>query len=173
MKLTWFGDETFRIHAAGAIVVVEGVVLPEGVDRVELVAGADVIVNLPRGPVMGQAGWRPRAPLKILEDDETVRLPETVALGEGVLVLDADGEAPLVLTRGGLSATGRWVGQAVVVLIGTQLAERGVEILERVQPRLIALAGTDQEIDAAFDAMRDRLDGTGLVALERGLAVEA
>jgi hypothetical protein len=170
MKLTWFGDETFRIHAAGAIVVVEGAVLPEGVDRVELVAGGDVIVNLPRGSVARQAGWRPRAPLKILDEDEKVRLPETVALEEGVLALDADGEAPLVLTRGGLSATGRWVGQAVVVLIGERLAERGVEMLETVQPRLIALAGADQEV--AFEALRDRLDGTGLVALERGLAVE-
>jgi hypothetical protein len=37
----------------------------------------------------------------------------------------------------------------------------------------VALAGPEAEIDAAFERVRSRLDGTGLVALEPGLAVEA
>jgi hypothetical protein len=59
-----------------------------------------------------------------------------------------------------------------VVLIGEGLAGRGCKLLERAAPRLIALAGSESEMDAAFEALRDRLDGTGLIALERGLAVE-
>jgi hypothetical protein len=172
MKLTWFGDDTFRIHAAGAIVVVEGEGALPGVDRAELVSGADVVVAF-AGVAYGATGdWKPRAPLRMLEVDETMRPPEVVGLGEGGLVVDADGEAPLVLAREEFSAGGRWLGQAVVVLIGEGLAERGTKLLGRAAPRLIALAGAELEVDAAFAALRDRLDGTGLIALERGLAVE-
>lgn len=169
MQLTWFGDDTFRIHAAGAIVVVLG----EGaLPGVELVSGADLVVPF-AGAVGGAAGdWKPRAPLRMLELDEAMRQPEVIGLGQGALVVDADGEAPLVLARQDFAAAGRWLGQAVVVLIGAGLAERGVKLLERAAPRLIALAGAESEVDAAFEALRDRLDGTGLIALERGLAVE-
>lgn len=172
MKLTWFGDDTFRIHAAGAIVVVEGEGALPGVDRAELVSGADVVVAF--AEAVGGAGgdWKPRAPLRMLEVDEAMRQPEVVRLGQGALVVDAGGEAPLVLAQGEFAATGRWLGQAVVVLIGEGLAERGGTLLELAAPRLIALAGSELEVDAAFEVLRDRLDGTGLIALERGLAVE-
>lgn len=172
MKLTWFGDDTFRIHAAGAIVVVEGEGALPGVDRAELVSGADLVVPLAELADGKGEDWKPRAPLRMLELDEAMRPPEVVALGRGALVVDADGEVPLVLARDEFAATGRWLGQAVVVLIGEGLAERGGKLLERVAPRLIALAGSELEVDGAFDALRDRLDGTGLIALERGLAVE-
>jgi hypothetical protein len=108
----------------------------------------------------------------MLEVDEAMRQPEVVGLGQGAIVVDADGEVPLVLASGDFSASGRWVGQALVVLIGEGLAERGAAILERAGPRFMALAGGEAEVDAAFAALRDRLDGTGLIALERGLAVE-
>ncbi|MCR6634819.1 hypothetical protein [Devosia sp.] len=55
MKLTWFGDDTFRIHAAGAIVVVEGEGALPGVDRAELVSGADLVVAF-AGAVGGTKG---------------------------------------------------------------------------------------------------------------------
>jgi hypothetical protein len=172
MKLTWFGDDTFRIHAAGSIVLLEGDRTPEGVERAELMSGADRVVRFAEVGVLAAEGWKPRAPLRMLEVDEDVRKPEVVGLGEGVLVLDADGEAPLVLARDGVPRGGRWLGQAVVVLVGQGLAERGLAMLESIPPRLIALAGPDAEVDAAFTALRDHLDGTGLVALERALAVE-
>lgn len=141
-------------------------------DRAELVSGADLVVAF-AGAVGGTKGdWKPRAPLRMLEVDEAMRKPEVVGLGQGVLVVDADGEAPLVLAREEFAAVGRWLGQAVVVLIGEGLAERGGKLLERSAPRLVALAGAESEVDAAFDALRDRLDGTGLIALERGMAVE-
>jgi hypothetical protein len=78
----------------------------------------------------------------------------------------------LVLAKGDFAAVGRWPGQAVVVLIGEGLAERGGALLKGHAPRLIALAGAEPEVDAAFDALRASLDGTGLIALERGMAVE-
>jgi hypothetical protein len=172
MKLTWFGDDTFRIHAAGSIVLVEGDRTPEGVERAELMSGADRVVRFAEVGVHAAESWKPRAALRMLEVAEDVRKPEVVGLGEGLLVLDADGEAPLVLARYGVPRGGRWLGQAVVVLMGQGLAERGLTMLEGIPPRLIALAGADAEVDAAFEALRDRLDGTGLVALERALAVE-
>ena len=172
MKLTWFGDDTFRIHVAGAIVVVEGEGALPGVDRAELVSGADLVVAFAEAVSGAKGDWKPRAPLRMLEVDEAMRQPEVVGLGQGALVVDADGEAPLVLVREEFAAAGRWLGQAVVVLMGLGLAERGGELLERAAPRLIALAGSESAVDAAFDALRDRLDGTGLIALECGLAVE-
>lgn len=172
MKLTWFGDCTFRVHAGGSVVVVEGRADLPGVERAELESGVDRVVTFD-GPVVTTADtWKPRAPLRILEADEAMRAPDVVALGQGVLVIDADGEAPLVLASCAFSATGRWLGQAVIVLAGDGLAARGSALLESFAPRLIALAGTESEVDAAFGAMRDRLDGTGLIALEPGLAVE-
>lgn len=170
MKLTWFGNGTFRIHAGGSILVVEGDGALVGVGRAELVSGADRVVAFQAIEVV--ADWKPRVPLRMLEADEAMRRPELVGLGQRALVVDADGEAPLVLARDDIAATGRWLGQAVVVLIGDGLAERGLALLERVVPRLIALAGSEAEVDAAFAALRDHLDGTGLIALERGLAVE-
>ena len=171
MKLTWFGDDTFRIHAAGAMVVVTGLGELPGVDRAELVSGADLVVDFAVSAVP-VGDWKPRPPLKMLEADEVMRAPEVVPLEGDTLVLDSDGEAPLVLARGAPRLSGRWVGQAVIVLSGTDLAARGKTLLEQHAPRLIALAGADADIDAAFESLRGLLDGTGLVALERALAVE-
>ena len=172
MKLTWFGGETFRIHAAGMMIVVKGPGILSGVEPSELVSGADVVVDFAEAANASVSAWKPRAALKMLEVEEAMRRPEIVGLGQGAMVIDADGEAPLVLTTDGAPAGGRWMVHAVVVLAGANLAQRGLALLERHAPRLIALAGDQPEIDAAFDALRDRLDGTVLVALERGLAVE-
>jgi len=171
MKLTWFGSDTFRIHAAGAMVVVSGAGELPGVDRAELVSGADLVVDFVE-EMNAVPDWKPRPPLKMLDVDEVIRRPEIVRLGNGTLVLDSDGEAPLVLARGMPQLTGRWVNQSVIVLIGENLAQRGQSLLDRHAPRLIALAGPDADVDAAFETLRPFLDGTGLVALERGLAVE-
>jgi hypothetical protein len=172
MKLTWFGGETFRIHAAGMMIVVKGAGLLPGVEPSELISGADVVVDFAEAANASVSEWKPRAALKTLEVEEVMRRPEIVGLGQGAMVIDADGEAPLVLTTDDAPAGGRWMVHAVVVLAGANLAQRGLALLERNAPRLIALAGEEPEIDAAFVALRDKLDGTGLVALERALAVE-
>lgn len=172
MKLTWFGADTFRVHAAGAIVVVEGAKAPPDVERAELVSGAEIVIAFAAMAEAAREGWKPRPALRMLEADEQMRQPEVVGLGQGALVIDADGEAPLLLAKDDVPVAGRWMAQAVVVLIGDRLAERGASLLKAQAPRLLALAGEENEVDAAFAALRDQLDGTGLVALERGLAVE-
>lgn len=172
MKLTWFGGETFRFHSGGAIVVVEPEGVATGIDPNELVSGADQVVAFADFEPVDSRGWKPRASLRPLDADELHRLPEITAFSADTLVIDADGEAPLVLTRGSLPVMGKWVEQGVVVVAGANLASRVLGLVENRSPRLIALAGSDAAVDAAFAALRDKLDGTGLVALERGLAVE-
>jgi hypothetical protein len=170
MKLTWFGASTFRIHAGGAIVVVEPEAAGAGIDRTELVSGADQVVAFGDRDIV--ADWKPRAALRPLEVEEQNRPPEVVALDGDTLVIDADGEAPVVVARGGLPKLGKWADRAVFVLAGHALAGRLESLLEGASPRLLALAGDDGELEKAFAAARDKLDGTGMIALERALAVE-
>ena len=63
---------------------------------------------------------------------------------------------------------------SVVVLSGSgaQCAAHGTALLDAARPRLIALAITDGDIDAAFDALAPGLEGASLIVLEPGLAVE-
>lgn len=173
MKLTWFGASTFRIHAGGAIVVVEPEAVGAGIDPAELVSGADLVVGFGQGEVpTDSAAWKPRAPLRPLEADEQNRAPEIFALTADCLVVDADGEAPLVIACGTVPSLGKWADKAVFVLSGPVPAEQGEALLERVSPRLVAVAGDEAAVDDAFSRLRDKLDGTGMIALERALAVE-
>ena len=174
MKLTWFGRTAFRIHAGGRIVVVDAEAAPVGVDRRELLGGADDVVGFAAGlPMADGAAWRPRPAGRLLDAGETPPPPAFWSLGEGTVLVDADGEAPLLLVAGAVPPLGRWADRAAVILAGTALAERGETVLAAAAPRLLALAGSEAEVDAAFAALARRLDGTGLVALEPGLAVEA
>ncbi len=175
MKITWFGDATFRLHIGGAIVVTGADDAPLGIDRNELLSGADHAVT-PSGnlPVADAMRWKRRAPVRLLDADDQNRPLEFWSIGENSLLVDADGEAPLVLLGGVVPELGRWAEKAVLVVFGGHgsLAETALAVLDSVAPRLIALAGSEAEVDAAFAALRERLDGTGLVALERGMAVE-
>lgn len=173
MKFTWFGTSAFRIHVGGAIVVVEPEAAGTGIDPAELVSGADLVVRFGEEKVLADSiGWKPRPPLRPLEADEENRAPEIAALGSDCLVINADGEAPLVIACGNVPVVGKWADKAVIVLCGTRLSDRGAALLDRISPSLIALAGEEAEVDAAFAQLRDRLDGTGMIALERALAVE-
>lgn len=173
MKLTWFGNATFRIHTGGAIVVVAPETALEGVEQAELLSGADKVVGFAEGDAFADtAQWKPRPPLRPLEAEEQNRAPEIVALDVDTLVIDADGEAPILVARGAVPPLGRWAEQGVIVLAGQALAARADAVLAHLSPRLIALAGDETEIDAAFEIVRERLNGTGLIAIERALAVE-
>lgn len=79
-------------------------------------------------------------------------------MGNAVLV-DAAGEPPLILGTPG--SLGRWANDAIAVLF---------EPAAPPPVRLIALAVSD--VEAAVAAMQPQLDGTGLVALESGMALE-
>lgn len=176
MKLTWFGGTTIRIHIGGAILVVDAASAPAGIDAAELVSGADQVIAGfgAELPARDAAQWKPRKPPRLLDTDDSLPVVEAWSAGPGAVLVDAMGEAPLLLVAGSVPVLGRWAEGAVVCLFGDaeRLAGLGRAVLEDRPPRLLALAGDEAAIDAAIPALRDQLDGTGLVALEAGLALE-
>jgi hypothetical protein len=48
----------------------------------------------------------------------------------------------------------------------------GTALLNVSRPKLIALADAEDAIDGAVEALREHLEGAGLIALEEGMAVE-
>lgn len=174
MKITWFGGATFRVQIGGQILVVDAQSAPDGIDRNELVSGADRVVGLGEPQMQADAAyWKRRPAERLLDTGDQVRPVELWSIGAGSLLIDGDDDMPLLLLGGSVPEAGRWMEKAVVVLVGSGMAERASALLEAAPPRLIALAGDEVEVSAAFDAVRESLDGTGLVALEPGLAVEA
>ena len=169
MKITWFGARTLRVYIGGGILLWS----PSDVDGVapeELRSGADVVVDAQeRLPQLDATAWRPQRPATALE--EAGRTPDVraSAVGDDAALVDAAGEAPLVLLGGEAPAAGRWSRDAVVVAFSAAAAQSALEVLA---PRLIALAADETELDTAFGALRERLGDTALVVLEPGLAVE-
>jgi hypothetical protein len=176
MKLTWFGGTTIRVHIGGAILVVDAEGAPGGIDAAELVSGADlVIAGFGKGlPSVDAARWKPRRPPRLLDEGTELPAGEAWLAGPGAVLVDAVAEPPLLLVAGDLPGLGRWADGAVVVLFGdgAVLERLGGVVLDDAPPRLLALAGNEAAMDVAIPALRDRLDGTGLVALEAGMALE-
>jgi hypothetical protein len=176
MKLTWFGGTTIRVHIGGAILVVDAEGAPGGIDAAELVSGAGVVIGgFGKGlPSVDAARWKPRRPPRLLDEGDDLPAVEAWLAGPGAVLVDAVGESPLLLVAGDLPALGRWAEGAVVVLFGdgVVLERLGSVVLDEAPPRLLALAGDEAAMDVAIPALRDRLDGTGLVALEAGMALE-
>lgn len=170
MKLTWFGGTTFRVHIGGSIVVVDAGQAPAGIDGAELVSGADVVFALGEGPEVDLATWRPRKVARLLDaDDESAGVEHWHI--DGATLIEVAGEPPLLIVAANVPPLGRWAGEAVVVVCG-DVARLGRLALEHSAPRLLALAGSDKVIDLAIPILRDLLDGTGLMALQVGMAVE-
>lgn len=152
MKLTWFGGPTLRVHIGGDIIVLDP---PPGAG--EIVSGADRLIRSSEALPEAPADWRPRAPGRLID---TGRRGVMIHRLENALLLDAPGEPPLLV--GMPPPLGRWASDAVVVLF------RPPEAPPRA--RLIVLAM--DEPGPAMEAMRPRLDGTALVALERAMGLE-
>lgn len=177
MKLTWFGGTTIRIHIGGAILVVDPAGAPEGIDAAELVSGADRVIagfgaELPE---VDAAAWQPRRQPRLVDEDTTPPLVEAWLADRGVVLIEAVGEPPLLLLAGLPPPLGRWAENAVAVAFGDEardLVGLSDALLAERAPRLLALASGEGAIDTAITALRDRLDGTGLVSLEAGLALE-
>lgn len=176
MKLTWFGGTTIRVHIGGAIMVVDPEHAPPLIDGTELVSGANLVID---GFGLGlsnvdPATWRPRRPQRLLDD--TGVLPGTVAYsaGLGAILIDAVGEPPLLLVSDEAPQLGRWSDIAVIVLFGDRhnLNRLGSALLSENQLRLLVLAADEDAADPTILALRDQLDGTGLVALQAGMALE-
>lgn len=170
MKLTWFGGTTIRIHIGGRILVAD----PAGISGVvpeELVSGADATFALDGSlPEIDPVPWQPGRAGTMLDEDV---LGEVTVHGlAGGALIAAVGEAPLLLLTEAVPRAGRWARDAVVVVFGDGGDRLAAEVLEAFGPRLIAVAGPDAVVERAFGALRDRLDGTALVALEAGMALE-
>jgi hypothetical protein len=174
MKLTWFGGTTLRVYIGGEIVVVDAEGAPAGIDRGELLAGADRVVSLDGGELPGidATTWRPKpAPRGI---DQAGRV-DVFSIGHSAVLIAAAGEPPLVMLGSGEPPRfGRWADGAVIVLTSGResfVAEATV-LLDVARPRLIALAADEQTLDVAIEELSEHLDGAGLVSLEPGLALE-
>lgn len=170
MKLTWFGGSTIRIHIGGKILVADPSGIG-GVDPEELVSGADATFALDGSlPEIDPVLWQPRRPGTMLDDD---MLGEVTTHGlEGGALIAAIGEAPLLLLSQHVPRVGRWARDSVVVALSDDGDRLAAEALEAFGPRLIAVAGGDAVVERTFVALRDRLGGTALVALEVGMALE-
>lgn len=170
MKLTWFGGTTIRIHIGGKILVADPAGIG-GVDPEELVSGADATFALDGSrPEIDPVLWQPGRSGSMLDEDA---LGEVTTHGlEGGALIAAIGEAPLLLLTQTVPQAGRWARDSVVVVFGDDGDQLAAQALEVFGPRLIAVAGADAVVERAFAALRDRLDGTALVALEVGMALE-
>ena len=172
MKLTWFGGTTLRIYVGGEIVVVDAEAAPAGVDRGELLAGADHVVTPGQVPEINPAFWRNRPAARPMDDQPPL---EIHGIGGAALLIAAAGEPPLVVLGSGQPPQfGRWADGAVIVLTSAResfIAEATV-LLDVARPRLLALAVDEQTLDVAVAELSEHLAGAGLVSLEPGLAVE-
>lgn len=173
MKLTWFGGTALRVYIGGEIVVIDPEKAPDGVDSGELLAGADSVVRLGDPvPAIDPATWRPRPVGRAIDPPQPL---EVLRLGQGTLLISAAGEAPLaVLYRGGSPRFGPWGKGAVLVLLsaGDELVAQVRALLDVARPRVIALALDEQTLDRVIAELAQHLDGTGLVSMEPGLALE-
>jgi hypothetical protein len=174
MKLTWFGGMTLRIYLGGEIVVIGAEMAPDGVDRGEVLAGADRVVALADRaiPLIDPASWRPRPAGRAIDAAPPV---EVVRIGEAALLISAAGEPPLVvLGSGRMPRFGRWADGAVVVLTSGResLVAEATVLLDVARPRMLALALDSQTLDTVIAELAEHLDGAGLVSLEPGLALE-
>lgn len=173
MKLTWFGTSVLRIYIGGRILVVDAERAGPGIDRAELTAGGERMLALQDNlaGAVDPTRWRPRKQGRLVDEDDETPVLEIFRAGPDCLVIEMPGEPPLVLVGESVPEFGRWVDGAVVVLFGAPSAA-GAALLDAAKPKLVALAGDDRQVDAAFDTLVPLLDGVGLVALEKGMALE-
>lgn len=173
MKLTWFGGTALRAYIGGEIVVIDPNSAPLGVDRAELAAGADRTVTLDEAlPVTDPTKWRPRPAGRAMDAPPPMELSR---IGQAALLIAAAGEPPLVLLGvGDPPQCGRWADGAVIVLLSAHetLVAEVASLLDVARPRVIALAVDEEMLDRAVAQLAEYLDGTGLVSMEPGLALE-
>jgi hypothetical protein len=176
MKLTWFAGTTIRIHIGGQVLVVDAALTPDWVNRRELVAGADRVFDLADAdvPVVDPEKWRRKRLVRPLDEAGPAEVG-IVRLAPGILLVDAPGEPALVLAGApNLPPAGRWADDAVIVLFGAgeAIIAAATVLFDVAEPRLLALAADEDTLDLAVAELREHLDGTALVSLEPGMAVE-
>lgn len=169
MKLTWFGGTTLRIHIGGEVLVCGAPGQAGGLPWAEVTSGAGSVFGLSGAfPDLDPALWRPRRPTPLQETGPTPVLLHR--LGTGSVLVDAVGEPPLLLLTEAPDIHARWAGDAVALVFDPRLA---AGVLDALHPRLMVIAGEGGRQGAdPFAELADRLSGTGLVALEKGLGLE-
>jgi hypothetical protein len=179
MRLTWFAETTIRIHIGGRIMVADPDRAPAFVAPRELVSGADLTFALATDDTalaeIDPALWRPRRAARPLDEVSADREVHVVRMGPEAVLVDAPGEPPLALIAGSTAPRfGRWAEDAVIVLFGSgeALVALGTVLLDVAEPRLVALAADAAAVETAIAVLREHLDGTALVSLEPGMALE-
>jgi hypothetical protein len=175
MKLTWFGATVLRVYMGGQIIVVDADDAPAGIDRRELLAGADRRLSLHATdlPVVDAGGWRPRQPRAAIDEEPSAL--DVLSVGKRTLLLASPGEPPLLVAdTSELPHFGRWIDTAVIVLFGSQGVRLALDIARRdlARPRLLALAAPDAEVEEIMLSHYEKLTELSLVLLEPGMAVE-
>lgn len=162
-----------RLHIGGAMLVVDADGAPAQIDHTELLSGADRAFALDDDlPAVDPAQFQPRRPAALIEAGDGPPEVRVYSLAAAAVLVEVAGEPPLIIATGAVPRIGRWGRDAVVVVAGGELEATAASVLEQVGPRLMAVAGNDGAVEAVIAALRDRLDGTGLMALEPGLALE-
>ena len=59
-----------------------------------------------------------------------------------------------------------------LLFAGKNLPQTAVSVVNEIGPRLMAIAGGEHAIEETIEAVRDLLDGAGLMAMEPALALE-
>jgi precorrin isomerase len=176
MKLTWFGKSVFRIYIGGRIIVADAQLAPEGIDAHELVAAADVQINLSDGgldhPQIDE-NWRSSRPLRQIDQPEEVIEELYTLSGEGVFI-DEPQEGPVILAPATETAWGPFANNAVVVFFGNAegVAQEVADLLASAKPRLIVLALSGLT-DEQFHTIGNLCQRFAVQVLEEGLALEA
>jgi hypothetical protein len=178
MKLTWFAGTTIRLHIGGQILVADADRALPGIDRQELVSGADRRFSLATDDYtlaeVDPSHWRPQRATRPL-DAAPAGDVNVLRIASDAVLIDAPGEPPLALLAGpDAPRFGRWSNDAVLVLFGAgeALVALGTVLLDIAPPRLLALAADEPTIERAVAELGEHLDGTVLVSLEPGLALE-
>ncbi len=171
MKLTWLGDQTWRVYLGGKIVLVHRGAAPAQIDAHEASSGADAIVDLDDNELPDfnpdQVQLVPRRLIDQTNDTE-LHLSRFAA----GLFLVAPDEPPLFLAPGTGAAWGRFADDTVVVLDAERIVEQARAVFAEVRPKLVALAVEDIS-DRDFAAIAADAGRSAVQMLEPGLALEA
>lgn len=177
MKLTWFGGTALRLYIGGQILVVDPETALPGVDKAELLSGADrtLSVSDPDLEALDLTGFRPRRAQRLIDDVANGELA-VWRLGVRSALVEAAGEPQVALVvADDPLPPGAWIQDCVVVLFGlpAPVPEGASSLLADRRPRLIALALGDDEIGGAMFALQDLArHGAVLMTLEPEMAVE-
>jgi hypothetical protein len=174
MKITWFGGTALRVYIGGEIVVIDPEAAAEEVDRRELVAGADRVLQLDdrNRPQVDADAWYPRPAPRAIDGSPPLAI---LSIGPRTVLIEAPGEPPLLICNApNLPHLGRWADKAVFVLFGEDGGRLAEAIVERdiARPQPLILAASEAIVDFYFDRLADHLQGRSFTSLEPGLALE-